>query len=421
MAAGDQRPCVLLVAPPQSYRIASYLQAAEQAGIDLVVVSEGRHSLVSAVAAGVHVELSAPVHSTLRRVVAALDGRRVRGVVGTDDSTVELAACLAEHYGLPGNTPASAQATRRKDIARRILLHAGLPVPDFLVLDIERPVIPQLQQFRFPGVVKPLMLSGSRGVIRVDDPAALQAAVSRIRPILAGTGITDEYETTHLLLERFISGPEYAVEALLSDGRLDLLAVFEKPEPMDGPFFEETYYVFPAPLSAETERRILAALSAACAAYGLTQGPVHAELRLAGDQVWIIELASRTIGGQCARLLEMALGQKLESIVLRNALGVYRRPALASGAFGVLMIPVPGAGLLRRVEGLGDAAKVPGIEHIEISIAEGYEIEPLPEGQSYLGFIFARAATNREVQRSLRKAHACLKVIIAPVLPVSMQ
>ncbi len=420
MGAVERQPCALLVSPPQSYRIAPYLQAAAQEGIELVVVSEGRHSLVSAVASGIHVDLTAPVPQALTKITTALKHRRVLAVLGTDDSTVELAACLADHYGLPGNTPASAQATRRKDIARQVMRHAGLPVPEFLVLDIEQPLIPQLQQFRFPGVVKPLMLSGSRGVIRVDNPVALQAAVARIRPILKRSGVSDEYETTHLLLERFISGPEYAVEAILSDGRLDLLAVFEKPEPLNGPFFEETYYIFPALLSKEVEQQVVDSLSAACAAYGLTQGPVHAEFRLAGGQVWIIEIASRTIGGQCARLLEMALGQRLESIVLRNAMGVYRKPARQPGAFGVLMIPTPGAGLLKRVEGIAKAAKIPGIEHIEISIAEGYEIEPLPEGQSYLGFIFARAATNREVQDRLRQAHACLRIIIAPVLPVTV-
>ncbi len=217
-----------------------------------------------------------------------------------------------------------------------------------------------------------------------------------------------------MLAEGYISGAEYVLEGMLSDEGLSVLAIFDKPDPLEGPFFEESYYVTPSRLDHNSQAAIAQRVEAACRAYGLRQGPIHAEVRIAEEEVWVIEIAARTIGGDFA-LLNFGTGQSLEALVLRQAVGDEIRLEHRPGAAGVLMIPVPGAGVLRRVEGVMAARKVPGIEDVVIAVREGYELVPLPEGGSYLGFMFAHRETAKAVEHALREAHACLNFVLAPV------
>jgi hypothetical protein len=206
---------------------------------------------------------------------------------------------------------------------------------------------------------------------------------------------------------------------MLNHGELRILTIFDKPDPMEGPYFEETYYISPSRLSQDTQSLIAQRVSEACAAYGLTNGPVHAELRLHQDEAWILEIAARTIGGQCAQLLRYGTGYSLEELVIRQATGIPIQVIHDADAAGVLMIPIPDAGILRRVEGLTNARRVPYVTEVEISVREGYELIPLPEGAAYLGFIFAKGPDPDSVEKALRDAHACLKFITAPVLKLS--
>lgn len=415
---GRDRPRLLLIAPPTSYRIAPYAAAAARLDLDLTIASQGEHSLVSAVARGLHLDLREPERA-LARIVEALNGAGIAAVLGTDDSTVELASRAAQALGLPHNPPESARLARRKDLARARLRAAGVPVPEFRVVDLIRPVVPQCAGLDFPVVVKPLMLSGSRGVIRADDGPALEAACRRLHAILEQEKDAAPGERTRALVERYLPGVEVAVEGMLSGGRMETLALFDKPDPLEGPFFEETYYVTPSRLPRTVQERIRRRTAQACAAYGLCEGPVHAELRVDGAQAWILEVAARTIGGHCARLLRFGTGLGLEELVLAHAVGRALESRAGAGAAGVLMIPIPRAGALRRVEGVLAAQRVPGVEEVEISVREGYELVPLPEGSSYLGFIFARGPEPAVVEQALRQAHACLRVVTAPLWKIA--
>ncbi len=374
--------------------------------------------MVGAVASGLHVDFTQPEHS-LQRILDAVRARPVAGVVGTDDATVGLACRTAAALGLVHNAPESAVLSRRKDRARARLSEHGVPVPAHRVIDVARPLRPQFAGLSYPVVVKPLSLSGSRGVIRADDAAALEAACRRSAAIVERERALPEQERRQLLVESFIPGPEVALEGMLEGGRLRVLALFDKPDPLEGPFFEETYYVSPSRLSAAVQGRVAQRVAEACAAYGLREGPVHAELRIHREEAWILEVAARTIGGQCARLLRFGAGSSLEELVLAHALGRNTEAEAPAGAAGVLMIPIPRGGVLRRVEGVMAASKVPFVEEVEISVREGYELVPLPEGASYLGFIFARAPTAAQVEAALRGAHACLNVVTAPLLALS--
>ena len=414
---------VLLLTPPGSYRVHAYLEAARDLDIEMLVASEGEHTLVPGISDGLRVDLADP-RAVIERVVSAHRDRPISGVVATDDATVEIANHAAAALGLPHNAPSAARITRRKDLARTALAAAGLPVPEVRRVDLRRPVAPQLVEIEFPCVVKPLAMSASRGVIRADDIGGLEAACRRAGAIAsAGAGFSADAEERHALLtESFLPGPEIALEGMLAGGDLSVLAIFDKPDPLDGPYFEETLYVTPSRLPRSAQSLAARRVREGCAAYGLTEGPVHAELRIHDGEAWIIEIAGRTIGGDCARLFTFGSDTGLEHLVLERALGrPLEAPSRGDGrAAGVLMIPTPGAGILRRVEGVLAASRIPGICEVTISVREGYELTPLPEGGSYLGFVFALGEDPAAVEASLRRARDVIRVVLAPSLSVAV-
>ena len=419
----DSPARVLLIAPPGSYRVHAYLEAARDLGIGMLVASEGEHSLVPGIGDGLRVDFGDP-DAVIEQVVSAHRDRPVAGVVATDDGTVEIANRAAAALGLAHNAPSAARITRRKDLARAALAAAGLPAPAARRVELRRPLGSQLAGVEFPCVVKPLALSASRGVIRADDPPGLEAACRRAGAIARAAAVASAgaEERDTLLVESFVPGPEIALEGMLEGGKLSVLAIFDKPDPLDGPFFEETIYVTPSRLPRPVQALAAERVRAGCAAYGLTEGPVHAELRLHGGDAWIIEIAARTIGGDCARLFTFGSGTSLEHLVLQRALG--RAPDVpfreAGGAAGVLMIPTPGAGTLRRVEGVMAASRVPGIREVSVTVREGYELTPLPEGGTYLGFVFALGDDPAGVEESLRRAQKTIRVVVAPSLAVEV-
>lgn len=406
------KPRILLVAPRDSYRIAPYIAAARKLDVDLLIASEGRHSLAGLDAPGLQIDLN-DVSATLKAIAIAGQDRPFAGVIGTDDNSIELAVHAGIELKLPHNPLSAVRFARRKDSARAQLAAARVPVPRHWCIDLRQALAPQLKEVVYPCVAKPVAMSASRGVIRADDPEQLRQAITRIQNIVATESASEERSL--LLVEEFIPGEEVAVEGLLSAGQLEVLAIFDKPEPLNGPYFEESYYITPSRHAAEIQSRIGACIAAACAAYGLREGPIHAECRFNEKGVWVLEVAARTIGGLCGRLLRFGTGYGLEELVLMHALS--RRPdaRAAIGAAGVLMIPIPQAGILRRVEGLLTARQVPYIEEVIIDVREGYELVPLPEGASYLGFIFANAPTAQAAETALRKAHACLNIVVAPL------
>jgi hypothetical protein len=389
----EARPRLLLIAPPGSYRTVAYLEAARDLGVDVLVASEGRHSLVSEIAAGLHVDLHGP--NALEVLLQANSDRPFSGVVATDDASVELASSIAQALDLPHNPPHAAKLSCRKDLSRQRLQQAGVPVPVFRVVDLEAPLTEQLQGILFPCVIKPLAMSASRGVIRADDTAAAEAACVRVHALLQESAGRDPFANSHVLVEQFVPGAEVALEGLLQQGRLKVLAIFDKPDPLDGPYFEETYYVTPSRHTGVVQQRLIDCVQAACAAHGLREGPVHAEARLPPDDCVIMEV-----------------------VVISHAIARPLQFDSQPGGAGVLMLPITRAGILRRIEGITAARAVPWIEDILISRREGYELVPLPEGNSYLGFMFARAPTAAQAEAALRSAHACLNVVTAPLLRI---
>jgi len=412
-------PRILVIAPHGSYRTSAFITAAHRLGVKVLLVSEGKHSIVSDYARGLHIDPTDEV-AALELILAEAALEPVAAIVATDDSTTELAAQAARRLELPHNPPAAVQLARRKDKARACLSAAGLPVPEHRCISLDQPLQQQLEAVVYPAVIKPIGMSGSRGVIRVNNQTELNQAVQRIQTMLQQEVHTDPDVARVLLLESFIPGDEVAVEGMLTGGELQVLTVFDKPDPLNGPYFEETYYTTPSRQARDTLDELHRTVQAACTAYGLREGPVHAECRLNAEGIWVLEVAARTIGGLCGRLLQFGTGYSLEELVLAQAMGKALPIESSSQGAGVMMIPITQAGVLRRVEGVLAAQRVPYIESVEIQLREGHELVPLPEGNSYLGFIFARAPGAQQAEAALRAAHACLKVVVAPLWKVSV-
>ena len=393
--------------PTTTYRTAAFVEAARQIGVELTVASEEPSALQATSLGGL---ITLPLNDPQRSATEAfLFAQRypLAAVVGVDDDTAIVAAVIAQRLGLKGNPVHAMQAARDKHQQRELLARAGVPIPRFMLRGLNEEPAEIARIVTYPCVVKPLRLSASRGVMRADNVQGFMKAQNRLRSIVRDPEAT-------FLIEEFIPGYEVALEGLVVNRRMHVLAIFDKPDPLDGPFFEETIYVTPSQVPAALQKAIVDCAERAVRALGITEGPIHAELRYNERGPWLIELAARPIGGRCSAVLRFGdKGVALEEIILRHALGM-PIPSLQRErqAAGVMMIPIPGAGTLQEVRGVAEAQAVPLIEDVQITAHPGERLVPFPEGSRYPGFIFARGETPAVVEAALRDAHGRLEFVI---------
>lgn len=412
---------VLLLLPTTGYRNSDFLAAAKKLGVEIVAAANYCHQLapswgLSPIMA-LHFDRPEQAADTLLREINATPD----AVLAVDDSGVELAALLSERLGLPANSAQAVRRVRDKLAFRRLLQEREFLCPEFHHLPSGEDPRQLLPELKFPVVVKARRLSGSRGVIRADDPEELMRAVNWVRAIQ--TRADRDAQELGLIIEDFIPGREYALEGSLQRGELTTLALFDKPDPLDGPYFEETLYITPSRLPEALQDRIHQEVARACRAAELMTGPVHAEVRVNDLGIWILEVAARSIGGLCGRVLNHLLGMSLEELILRQAVAESvpsLRVAGEGGAAGVMMIPIPRRGIYRGLEGLAAAQSVRGVTGVAITVEPGQIIAPPPDGASYLGFIFARAASPADAEMALRIAHRRLHFDIRPEYPATV-
>ncbi len=417
---------LLLLVPTTSYRLDDFRAAARRLGVPLVVGSDLCHKVEELfLEREDHVSLDYRRPERAAAQIADLArARPIRGVVPASDPTAVIAALAAERLGLPHNPPEAARRAANKHAMRAALRAAGVPVPDFRLFALDGDPERAAAEAPYPCVLKPLIFSASRGVIRADDRDGFVRAWRRIARLLHDTRAERRARegdaAEQVLVEAFVPGAEVALEGLLRGGRLEVLAIFDKPDPLDGPFFEETIYVtpsrHPAALLAEVER----ITAEGARALGLAEGPVHAELRLSPSGPVVLEIAARSIGGLCSRTLRFGAGLSLEEVLVAHAMGLplasLRREARASG---VMMLPIPRRGILHAVGGVEAARAVPGVEDVVVTAPLGREVVPLPEGDAYLGFLFAKGETPAAVEAALREAHRRLQLDVRAPLPVA--
>jgi biotin carboxylase len=418
---------VLILASTRSYRTDDFAHAAERLGLEAVLGTDRCHVLAEIwdrekFGGSLQVELRDSADAA-RAVIAEGRARPLDAIIPTDDPTAEIAALAARALGLRGNDPEAPRRARNKRLLREALQAAGVPGPSAQVFAEDDPAGSVAARVPYPCVIKPILCSASRGVMRADDPASFQVAWRRLVALLRTPALraVEDPDGHRILVEPFVPGAEVALEGLLRGGRLTVLALFDKPDPLDGPFFEETIYVTPSRHPRALQEAVAEVTEAGARALGLADGPIHAELRLSPGGPRLIELAARSIGGLCARTLRFGLGEtSLEEVVLRNALGLpigevdyFGAPRAAAG---VMMIPIPRAGVYKGVRGVEVARAVPLVEDLVISAHPGQVLVPLPEGHAYLGFLFARGQGPAEVEAALRRAHAALVFEVAPTL-----
>jgi len=409
---------VLLLLPTTGYRNNDFLAAAKRLGVEIVAAANYCHQLAPSwgLTPIMALHFDRPEQAA-DAVLGEIDGN-LDAVLAVDDSGVELAALLSARLGLPANSAAAVRQVRDKLAFRRLQREREFLCPEFHYLPSGSDPRKRFPELKFPVVVKARRLSGSRGVIRADDFGGLMQAVNRVRAIQSRAD-RDAGELG-LIIEDFIPGREYALEGALERGELTTLALFDKPDPLDGPYFEETLYITPSRLPEALQDRIHLEVARACRAAGLTTGPVHAEVRVHAQGIWILEVAARSIGGLCGRVLTHFLGMSLEEWILRQAVAEPLAIASVGGAAGVMMIPIPRRGIYRGLEGLAAAQSVPGITDVAITVEPGQIITPPPDGASYLGFIFATAASPADAEMALRTAHRRLQLDIRPEYPAAL-
>lgn len=413
---------VLLLLPTTGYRNSDFLAAAKKLGVEIVAAANYCHQLapswgLSPIMA-LHFDRPEQAADTVLREMNGIPD----AVLAVDDSGVELAAMLSEHLGLPGNPAQAVRRVRDKLAFRRLLQEREFLCPELHHLPTAEDPRKLLPDLKFPVVVKARRLSASRGVIRADDPEELMRAVNWVRTIQARAD--RDAQELGLIIEDFIPGHEYALEGSLQRGELTTLALFDKPDPLDGPYFEETLYITPSRLPEALQDRIHQEVARACRAAGLMTGPVHAEVRVNHKGIWILEVAARSIGGLCGRVLTHLLGMSLEELILRQVVAESPPTALPiaaeGGAAGVMMIPIPRRGIYRGLEGFTVAQSVHGVTGLVITVEPGQIIAPPPDGASYLGFIFARGASPADAEMALRIAHRRLYFDIRPEYPATL-
>lgn len=380
--------------------------------IDVIIASPGEHSLISEIKNGITIHTDDINHS-LSIIRQEHKKSAFSGIVGTDDSTVELATLAAKDLALIHNPPHAAKLTQRKDLARSCLTTNECSVPYHQLIDLSKDLEAQIENIDWPCVIKPLNMSASRGVIRVNNISDCLNACHRVAKIISDSENT--FERNHLLLETYIDGREVAFEGYLKNGELHQLALFDKPNPLVGPYFEETIYVTPSQLEPIIQQHIKHRVKEACKAYGLITGPIHAELRIdENNEAWILEIANRSIGGDCGRTLDGAIEYYLEKLIICLAIGIEPPPFNNMKSQGVMMIPIHKAGILQKVDNVEAARKNACITNIKININSGNELIPLPEGNQYLGYIFAESNTPQQVVSALNAAYSELEFQISP-------
>lgn len=414
MASGARKH-LLIVATTTGYQLNMFREAALRLGADVSLATDRCHVLEDPWEDhAIPVRFDAPEESA----AALAQGRSFDAIVAIGDRPAYLGALAAERLKVPFHRPEAAAASINKFATRERFRKAGLPVPEYSRIHVDEDSKTAASQVAYPCVLKPLGLSTSRGVIRANGPQEFIAAFARIRKLLKIPSIArlKGPALDYIQVESFLRGCEFALEGLVTDGRLQMLALFDKPDPLDGPYFQETIYVSPSRQPQSIQEAIRNTAQRAVTALGLHQGPVHAEMRVDGC-VWMLEVAPRPIGGLCARALVFENGAPLEEIIIRHALGENVSDARRrTEAAGVMMIPVPSAGIYKAVRGIDNARAI--ADEVIVTAKEGQRLLPLPEGNTYLGFLFAYGETALSVEERLRRAHNALQFEIAEMLPV---
>lgn len=404
---------ILLLVPTETYRAEAFITGAAALGVSLTIASERRQAMAASMGRRTLVVSMQNPEVGLKQIEQAADNMQFDAIISVDDGGLATAALASKKLGLKYISTNSAQMSNNKIAMRKRLEQTEISKPWFLVhkptnkISITTGAIPS-----FPIIVKPASLSGSIGVMRIDAPEDVESALALCESIQMDHGCGGDTQT---LIEQYISGVECAVEAMVFNDQLKILAIFDKPRPLEGPYFAETIYVAPSERDREIQNKLQSTLEEARKALEIKTGPIHAEFRITSDrEVYLIELAARSIGGMCSNAIPLSGGRSLEELIIAEALGMeIPEFAIENQASGVFMMPVPAKGVLRSISGVEEAKSTRWITNVTLSMMINSEVSPIPYDARYVGFIFAKAPTSRAVVEALEEAFKKIEIEIS--------
>lgn len=396
---------LLVILPANTYRAQRFLEAARKLGVDVFIATDSDFSPPDPSNSVIDGISFCDPKEAGRQIADIIRHQGPMSVLAVDEAAVEVAEWTRVALGLIDHPNSGILATRDKRELRQRLRENNISQPktfDILELEQGRGEIP------FPVVVKPSKGSGSIGVTKAQNQQELTKSLITVQDVIAKMTISNQC----IVVEEYIPGVEFAVDILVTDGKLHVLVIFEKPDPLVGPFFAETIYVTPPHLTDSQLEALHSVIQKCIRALSINNGPLHLELRLTSANDWVpIDIASRSIGGNCSNALAFASNTSLEELIIQNALGLEvintQRERRASGVY---MIPAETLGTLVAVHGVEAALKVRFVEDIQITVKPGTKTVPLPFDNQYLGFIFAKAPGAKTVEKALRTARALLEI-----------
>ena len=413
-----ENSAVILIIPSASYRTSAFITAVKKLDLKVLVISDKSQVFSGKYPDNLIIMNFHHWKDRLDEISEWSERNGLKAVIGVDEESIVLAANISNYLNKEHNPVDSVLLTKNKYLMRIELKKAGICSPWFKRFPVHESPKKIINEIIFPCVIKPTFLSASRGVIRVNTIKELSDGFKTLNDLLSLEEIRKRGgdQSDWILVEEYIPGKEVAIEGIVSEGKLKVLAVFDKPEPLVGPTFEETIFVTPSILPEKTLYSLFETAEIAVNTLGIVKGPVHIEIRINSSGNYILECASRSIGGICSNVLEFHGGMSLEELILRSYLGRnVEKTKLTDTARGVMMMPNEKSGILKEIRGVEDALNVKGVTDLQITLKPGENLEPLPKGDRYLGFIFAEDKDQELVIKALKNAWSKIAVVLENV------
>jgi hypothetical protein len=381
---------VLLVIPEKSYKSNDFVVAAKRLKIPFSIITDSQQVSErlsdNIIVYNFQKDISLEILEKLKNITHILP---------VDHSSLEFAAKLRDLLSATGNSYVSVMNAMDKYKSRTIFNDVTEVKIKNAYINDPKDLITFMSKINI-GVLKPTRGTASNKVIKVTQQNMDQLLIQNI---------IKDCDENELIIEEFIEGDEYAFEGILIDSKLSKFVVFEKPLAFVEPYFEESIYITPSNLSNEIIESVHKRLQKACQKLGLTNGPIHAEFKISNNEVFLIEINPRMIGGLCSRCLSFGLfKQSLEELILLSfSTGKFKKVELLSNYVGVLMLPVPKSGKFISINH-NEIMKIENVSSVDITVSKNTLLQMPPNGERYLGFVFSQGENKSVVMRALESA-----------------
>ena len=381
---------LLLVIPENSYKSNDFVVAAEKLGIDFLIITDSEQVSSKFSDTVIINKFDAELNkNNLKKL------KDVTHVLPVDHSALKFSGYLVDLLEVKGNKLESINLSMNKYESRKIF-------NSLLDIKVNNEIIKNIDDVNTfinkngTSVLKPIYGTASKSVLKINNVEKNKEQIEKL--------MQDCFDQD-LVIEEYIDGKEYALEGTIINSELKKIVIFDKPVEYKHPYFEESIYITPSELSSEAEKRVVSIVDKACKKIGLEDGPVHVEFKINENQIFIIEINPRMIGGLCSRCLSFGLFKvSLEEIILHAFMNnELKNIELLNNYVGVLMIPTPKSGKFISIN-KEELEKIPNISNVEITVPEGSDLLEPPYGDKYLGFAFSQGIDKKTVNESLLTA-----------------